>query len=75
MASAATPPKSHIRTPVQIYDRTIAPGHPVFVIAEAGSNHNGDLALALELIDAAAEAQADVDRVVETVTRAARAAL
>jgi N-acetylneuraminate synthase len=31
----------------------------VFVIAEAGVNHNGDLDLALELIDVAAEAGAD----------------
>lgn len=32
---------------------------PVFVIAEAGVNHNGDLALALRLCDAAREAGAD----------------
>lgn len=32
---------------------------PVFVIAEAGVNHNGDLQRALELIDAAAECGAD----------------
>jgi N,N'-diacetyllegionaminate synthase len=32
---------------------------PVFVIAEAGVNHNGDLALALKLCDAAREAGAD----------------
>lgn len=30
------------------------------IIAEAGVNHNGDIALALELIDAAAEAGADI---------------
>jgi N-acetylneuraminate synthase len=29
------------------------------IIAEAGVNHNGDLAMALELVDAAAEAEAD----------------
>ena len=46
-------------TTVQIYDRTIGPGYPVFIVAEAGSNHNGDLGTALELIDAAAEAGAD----------------
>jgi N-acetylneuraminate synthase len=34
--------------------------HPsVCIIAEAGVNHNGDLALALKLVDAAAEAGAD----------------
>lgn len=36
----------------------IAPGH-CFIIAEAGVNHNGDLDLALRLVDAAAEAGAD----------------
>ncbi len=33
---------------------------PVLIIAEAGVNHNGDLALAKKLIDAAAEAGADL---------------
>jgi N,N'-diacetyllegionaminate synthase len=33
--------------------------HPVFVIAEAGVNHNGDLALALRLCEAALDAGAD----------------
>lgn len=32
---------------------------PVFIIAEAGVNHNGDVGLALELIDAAVTAGAD----------------
>jgi N-acetylneuraminate synthase/N,N'-diacetyllegionaminate synthase len=39
--------------------RRIGPGAPCFVIAEIGSNHDGDLARALALIDAAAEAGAD----------------
>ena len=39
--------------------RVIGPGQPVFVIAEAGVNHNGDLALAHRLVDAAADAGAD----------------
>lgn len=43
----------------KIGDRTIGPGRPCFVIAEAGVNHNGNLAMARELIDAAAEAGAD----------------
>ena len=39
--------------------RRIAPGSPVFVIAEAGVNHNGDPGLAAALVDAAADAGAD----------------
>jgi N-acetylneuraminate synthase/N,N'-diacetyllegionaminate synthase len=39
--------------------RTIAAGQPVFVIAEAGVNHNGDPAMAKALIDAAADGGAD----------------
>jgi len=42
-----------------IGDRTVGPGEPTFVIAEAGSNHNGDLESARELIDVAADAGAD----------------
>ncbi|MBI4589777.1 MAG: N-acetylneuraminate synthase [Candidatus Rokubacteria bacterium] len=39
--------------------RIIAEGAPVFIVAEAGVNHNGDLALAKRLVDVAAEAGAD----------------
>lgn len=46
-------------TTVKIGTREIGPGAPCFVIAEAGINHNGDAALAAELVDAAAEAGAD----------------
>ena len=38
---------------------SIGAGHPCFVIAEAGVNHNGDLVLARQLIDVAANAGAD----------------
>jgi N,N'-diacetyllegionaminate synthase len=44
---------------IEIAGRTIGPGYPCFVIAEAGVNHNGDLDMALRMIDAAAEAGAD----------------
>lgn len=44
---------------IQIGNRAIGAGQPVFVIAEAGVNHNGDMALAKKLIDAAADAGAD----------------
>lgn len=37
----------------------IGPGCPVFIVAEAGVNHNGDIRLAKQLIDAAKKAGAD----------------
>jgi sialic acid synthase SpsE len=43
----------------EINGRRVGPGHPCYVIAEAGSNHNRDLETARLLIDAAAEAGAD----------------
>lgn len=42
-----------------IGNNPIGPDEPPFFIAEAGVNHNGDLALAEDLIDAAADAGAD----------------
>ena len=36
----------------------IGPGHPPYIIAEVGSNHNGDMNLCRHLIDAAADAGA-----------------
>ena len=42
-----------------IAGRPIGPEHPPFVIAELSGNHNGELARALALVDAAAEAGAD----------------
>lgn len=44
---------------VEIAGRPVGPGHPVFIIAEIGINHNGDLELAKKLIDAAALAGCD----------------
>jgi N-acetylneuraminate synthase len=43
----------------QLGDRLVGTGHPVYVTGEIGINHNGDLANALALIDAAAEAGCD----------------
>src|SRR5258707_1031700 len=40
-------------------DRLVGASEPVFVIAEAGVNHNGELSLAFQLVDAAASAGAD----------------
>jgi N-acetylneuraminate synthase len=42
-----------------VSERVIGEGTPVFIVAEAGVNHNGDLALARRLVDVAAEAGAD----------------
>lgn len=46
-------------TALHIGERAIGDEHPVYVIAEACVNHNGDFDVALELIDRAAEAGAD----------------
>ena len=46
-------------TSVEAAGRKIGAGHPCFIIAEAGVNHNGDLALARQLVDAAKAAGAD----------------
>ncbi len=43
----------------RIGEHPVGPGHPAYVIAEAGANHNRDLDTAKRLIDAAAEAGAD----------------
>ena len=47
------------REPVAIHTKTVGRGQPVFIVAEAGSNHTGNLEIALKLVDAAADAQAD----------------
>ena len=48
--------------PARVRDRragVVGPGHPTYVIAEAGANHNRDMGIARELIDVAADAGAD----------------
>lgn len=42
-----------------INEKRIGPGHPCFIIAEAGVNHDGDISKAKQLIDVAGEAGAD----------------
>ena len=44
---------------IDIGGRPIGPGHPAFVIAEIGINHNGDLDMAKQLIDVAIVAGCD----------------
>jgi len=44
---------------MQIDNRLIGPGHPPYVIAEIGVNHDGSVQRALELVDEAARAGAD----------------
>ena len=44
---------------VEIANTSIGDGQPCFIIAEAGSNHNGNFEQALRLIDIAVEAGAD----------------
>jgi len=39
--------------PVKIGNRNVGPGHPCFVVAEIGINHNGDIEIAKKLIDVA----------------------
>lgn len=44
---------------VEVARRRIGPGEAVFIVAEIGVNHNGDVSLAEALIDSAASAGAD----------------
>ena len=44
---------------IKIGNKLIGDGHPAYVIAEAGINHNGGLGLAKQLIDAAVHAGAN----------------
>jgi sialic acid synthase SpsE/sugar phosphate isomerase/epimerase len=44
---------------IKIGDRLIGDGHPTYIIAEIGVNHNGILELAIELIDVSLAAGAD----------------
>jgi N-acetylneuraminate synthase len=44
---------------IKIGNRTVGDGHPAYVIAEIGINHNGDLGIARQMIDAAVHAGVD----------------
>jgi N-acetylneuraminate synthase len=44
---------------VKVGNRYVGDGHPVYIIAEIGINHNGSIDIAKELIDASVEAGCD----------------
>jgi N-acetylneuraminate synthase len=44
---------------IRLGDRLVGDGHPTYIIAEIGINHNGDLELTKRMIDAAAHAGVD----------------
>ena len=44
---------------IEIGERRVGAGFPTFLIAEAGVNHNGDIKLAKELVDLAADCDVD----------------
>jgi len=46
-------------TSIRVGDHEVGPGHAVYVIAEIGINHNGDMDIAERLIDVAADAGCD----------------
>ena len=50
---------SSLSLEVRIAGKSIGKGHPCFIIAEAGVNHNGDMSLAKQLIDVAVISGAD----------------
>jgi N-acetylneuraminate synthase/N,N'-diacetyllegionaminate synthase len=45
--------------PIEIGGRLIGEGQPVFIVAEAGINHNGSEEIALKMVEAAAQSGAD----------------
>ena len=45
---------------IEIAGREIGPAHPPLVVAEIGINHEGSLAVAMEMVDAAARAGVEV---------------
>lgn len=59
---------------INIGNRVIGENTPVFIIAEAGVNHNGDIGIAKRLIKSASEIGADAikfqtGKVDETITK------
>lgn len=52
-----------VKKTIQIGNRTIGPGHPVFIVAEISANHRQDFYEAEQLIQAAADSGADAVKV------------
>lgn len=48
---------------MKIGNREIGPGHPIFIVAECGLNHDGDLSKALALVRAAKKCGADAFKI------------
>ena len=59
-----------VKKVVNIADRPIGEGHPCFIIAEAGVNHNGSLDIARQLVDVAVKSGSDAVKF-QTFTAAA----
>jgi DNA repair photolyase len=49
----------HMAREIKFGNRMVGDGHPTYVIAEIGINHNGDLEIAKQIIDAAVHAGVD----------------
>ncbi|MEX0931909.1 MAG: N-acetylneuraminate synthase family protein [Candidatus Paceibacterota bacterium] len=54
---------------VKIGKKYVGPGEPVFVIAEVGINHNGDMEIAKKLIDVARDSGADAVKFQKRTTK------
>jgi len=54
---------------IKFGNRMVGDGHPAYIIAEIGINHNGDLDIARQIIDAAVHAGVDAVKFPEAHTR------
>jgi len=55
-------------TPINISGRMVGDGHPAYIIAEVGINHNGDVELAKEMVAAAWKCGADAVKIQTFIT-------